>query len=448
MLPDRTIDRVCRLTLEAPDEVVARKGDDVIWVHRKEGTSVVDLVALDPPHLTDKDYLFQYFQEDNCARLLPILHFLRELSGWELPPLRACFMFDDPNLHWPSYGYVRYPELIQHALRHNYHVSFATVPFDSRYVHPPTAALFRENPSRISLLIHGNDHTHKELAQTYSDKKRQGIVAQALRRIERFERSSGLHVSRVMAAPHGACTEEMAKVLARTGFEAACISRGSIMAHNKNKVWPAAVGLSMAEFLGNDLPVIPRFGFGKTSRTQILLSAFLGQPVILVAHHEELAGGLELLQEAADFINSIDEVRWLDMKSIVRSNFCSRREDHVLHLEMYSRAIRFSVPENIRQLCIERPWLNGTNGEGLILRESEKTPERKNSYSGEPIEITPGADIEITSIHSDLIDPAKIPLPHTSLWAIARRHLCEGRDRLRPTIDRLFAFRTQGKGKY
>src|SRR6266480_3662974 len=101
-------------------------------------------------------------------------------------------MFDDPNLHWRSYGYIHYPELVDHARRHNYHACFATVPMDSWYAHPKTASLFRENRTRVSLLIHGNDHTYYELAVARSDESRQALAAQALRRIERLERLSAV----------------------------------------------------------------------------------------------------------------------------------------------------------------------------------------------------------------------------------------------------------------
>jgi len=82
----------------------------------------MDLVAMEPPEVADHEYLFQYFQKDDWARLLPILHFFSELTrsgSWTPPPVRACFMFDDPNLHWKSYGYVNYQQLAHQAREQN-----------------------------------------------------------------------------------------------------------------------------------------------------------------------------------------------------------------------------------------------------------------------------------------------------------------------------------------
>jgi hypothetical protein len=435
-LPDKAIERVCPLKPEAGDEVLAWKGDDILWLHGKQGASEVDLIAMEPAALADDGYLFEHFQKDNWLRLLPLLHFLREVSAWEYPPLRAGFMFDDPNLHWNSYGYINYARLVQDAARHNYHASFATVPMDGWHVHRETAALFQKNQSRLSLLIHGNNHTTKELARTQNDTSRRALAAQALRRIERLERASGLEISRVMAAPHGACIHDMATALLRTGFEAACISRGSIMATNPNTSWPLSVGLYPAEFLGAGLPVIPRFRLKRGCETEMLLTAFLGQPVIPVGHHQDVAGGLDLLAELAGALNSIGEVQWMDMKSIARSNYCTRREGEVLHVKMYSRKIALKAPQGVNQLCIQRPWLNDGATEGLTLRVVTGAPVSYPSYNGEPIATGTGEEIEIHAVPADAIDPRTVPITRTPLWAVARRQLCEARDRLKPLFDR------------
>lgn len=329
--------------------------------------------------------------------------------------------------------------LTLNAARHNYHASFATVPLDGRHFHRETAALFQRNQNRLSLLVHGNNHTTNELARTRDDRNQQALAAQALRRIERLERASGLEVSRVMAAPHGACTHDMATVLLRTGFEAACISRGSIMHHNPGTAWPASVGLNPAEFMEAGLPVIPRFRLKRGCETEMLLAAFLGQPVIPVGHHEDVAGGLDLLVELAGVLNAIGDVQWMDMKSIARSNYCTRRDGEVLHVKMYSRKILLKVPEGVNQLYVHRPWLNDGVSEGLTLRTSTGVPVSFPSYQGEAIPTASCAEIEVHAVPANAIDPRTVPIARTPLWAVARRQLAEARDRLKPMAARLFA---------
>ncbi len=346
-------------------------------------------------------------------------------------------MFDDPNLHWKTYGYVKYGELANHAARHNYHVSFAMVPMDGWYVHAETARIFRENKRWLSLLIHGNNHTSFELTQKHSDGMYQATAVQALQRIERFEKTSGIEVSRVMAAPHGACSHDMATALLQTGFEAACISRGSIMARNPDSVWPVTIGLNPAEFLGEGLPVIPRILLQRECELNMILAAFLGQPIIPVGHHEGLAGGLDLLRELAETINATGDVQWMDMGSISRSNFCTRREGDILHVKMYSRRIRLNVPEGVRLLYVHRPWLDEGVPEGLVLQNGNTDSVQFASYQGEAVPIESCTEIDLISAHPNLVNHGSVPLPRTPLWAIARRQLCEARDRLKPITDRL-----------
>ena len=69
-------------------------------------------------------------------------------EGWTLPPPRASFVIDDPNLHWPSYGYLDYRELVAHAPQHGYHVGLATVPLDGWLIDRRAAALVARNAVR------------------------------------------------------------------------------------------------------------------------------------------------------------------------------------------------------------------------------------------------------------------------------------------------------------
>jgi hypothetical protein len=438
VLPDTRLQHTYRLQKQSGDELVASRGDQALWVHRAGGPSTIDLVAMSPPEVSESQYLFEYFQQDNWIRLLPLLHFLRELSQWNLPSLRACFMFDDPNLHWRSYGYIKYQELVDHARKHNYHACFATVPIDSWYVHPETASLFRDNDALVSLLIHGNNHTYYELTHAArNDEGRQALAAQALRRIERLERLSALEVARIMAAPHGACDHLMGNILMRMGFEAACISRSSLMVRNPNTTWPISVGLNPAEFLGGGLPVIPRFNVQWDLQTHVRFAAFLGQPIIPVGHHDDVANGLDLLQTFADLINSLGNVQWMNMRGIAQTNFSGRREDDVLYVKMFSRRIRLRIPAGLGRLSCHRSWLTGNRGEGLTLLRSGSVPEVWDHYQGEFLQVSSGDEIVISSARSDVIDPRRIAVSRPSFWAVARRQLCEGRDRLRPIADRI-----------
>ncbi|MGZ8831278.1 MAG: hypothetical protein ACXW2Q_12990, partial [Thermoanaerobaculia bacterium] len=217
-----------------------------VWGIRGAPPSRNHFVGIPVPELGDGQPLFQCFDDGHLAEIIPLLSFLRELTDdprWTEPPLSACFMFDDPNLHWPTYGHLDFAEVAGQAARHRYHVAFATIPLDGWFVHSKTAALFRDHPEALSLLIHGNDHVKEELARRMSDAARAAMLRQALHRIVNLEKRSGVYVSRIMAPPHGACSEETLAQMCMSGFEAACISKGSLRHYNPRAPWLATVGV-------------------------------------------------------------------------------------------------------------------------------------------------------------------------------------------------------------
>lgn len=140
---DDSLNTLVRLAIEPADEVLARKGDVPVWVRRSLGPGTFDFLAVSLPELAPEQYLFDYFHHGSWVALLPVLQFLKEASPWASPPLRACFMFDDPNLHWRSYGHIDYQELARQGREHRYHASFATVPLDGWLVNRTAASLFR-----------------------------------------------------------------------------------------------------------------------------------------------------------------------------------------------------------------------------------------------------------------------------------------------------------------
>ncbi len=431
------------------EEPVASKAGHVFWVYRPEAQSAVDFLTVAPPELADDEYLWQYLQAGKFLRLLPLFHFLLEVTkdiAWEAPPLRASLILDDPNLHSMSYGYINFRDLVEHAKTHNYHVSVATIPLDAWRVHSKTASIFRENRSHISLLIHGNNHTRKELLTRRSDASKIELLAQALRRIERFEKKSGLEVSRVISAPHSACTREMLNFMLQLGYEAICIARDKLFRDNPLSSWSPETGLGMVDFQGGGLPIMtrvhlrpecnPQLRFCADWKTGIILSAFLSQPVIPCGHHQDAGAGMELLAEVAETINCLGRVKWMDMKGIARSNYMTRSEGKHLRVKMYARCISVDVPEGIEKMSVELPWI-GEDGdtEMLIHNHAEKgTLKLAAGKMSEVISVQSMETVEIIAVPKTTLNYSELPSPPCKLWPLARRILTEGRDRALPLL--------------
>lgn len=417
---------------------LATKGGAPVWAMRDGKGHPMHFVSLPVPELKEGEPLFKYFFGGQFVSLLPLFLFLKHLTedqSWEPPPLHACFMFDDPNLHWPTYGFVDFAQMKQHAKSQGHHVSFATIPLDAWYVHSPTARIF-QNSKELSLLIHGNNHISLEFARPYSDGEYHRMLRQALLRIANLEQRSGVEVSRVMVPPHGACSESVLREMAKVGFEAACISRWSLYHYNGEASWLRGFGMIPADVIAGTT-VIPRFRMSPTCHNSILVAALLRQPIIPMGHHLDVADGIQLLGDLAEFVNSLGNVQWAEMKRISRYHYARKHDGKILRLMMFTKRIEIPVPEGIDQILVERAWLGKGGYEPLKWRVQGEASEWNTQQPDEPICARSGETIEIVSSHSI----ARSIDNHTSiglhLWPLVRRQLAEARDRLTPLVTRV-----------
>jgi hypothetical protein len=325
-------------------------------------------------------------------------------------------MFDDPNLRAVKYGWIHYRELAEHARRHRYHVAIAMVPQDARFSSRDAVDIFSCNSEQLSLLFHGNDHTRAELT-AFDERRLTAACAQALRRVLRFENASQLTVDRVMVPPHGGCGMTALTVLPRLGFDAVCVSPGSLVHWNSTlgESYPH-VGLGVTELSPEAFPVVPRFGFGPDASLTASLSAFLHQPIICRGHHHDCAGGLDPLAELADHINQLGEVSWGSLAAILRQNYLHRQDGGDLYVKPLARKMTVAVPPGTTDVFIDWPVKSAVTS---VLETGGCATEL-------PVELRYGAEMNLATV----ADPEFRP------WPYLRRALCETRDRLGPVLGR------------
>jgi hypothetical protein len=424
-LHDAALDAVHSLPAGGSNEVLAASGDQPVWVTSERA----DSVALAPAELRGDECLRDRVRDGRFLAGTALVRFLQGLCAdmsWRPPPLRACILFDDPNLHWPSYGYLNYRELVRQADQHDYHVALAMVPFDGWFVHAPTASLFRDRPDRLSLIVHGNNHARLELARAGDPSRRRSLLSQALRRVAAFERRSGVPVARIMAAPHGVCSEEVARELTDLGFEGLCISRPFPWLARPGRPWlakpegsSALAGWHPASVVTGGLPVLLRQPFGARFE-EIALRAFLDQPLILYGHHQDLEGGVDQLADLAAAIRRLGEVEWVSPGEIARSNVTTWRERDQLRVRMFSRRAEVELPPDVERVTAEFPVLDAASiADALEYERNADDPRR----------------VEVC-VRRSTPDLSTIEQPRRLQLAIARRLMSEGRDRLVPVYRR------------
>jgi len=426
-------DGIAGLEEPAMDLVIARVDERAVWATRTDRGWLTERVAFSLPEPKENEGLGDIFNQYNYARLLPLVDFARRISGkYNLSKqvISACFMFDDPNLHSCSYGFLNFNTLGREATKYAYHVAFATVPLDSWYFNAHVASHFAANRAKLSLLIHGNDHTRNELATLDDSQVRLASLAQALRRIDRFERASGVQVARVMAPPHGACSEDTLIDMGRLGYSGACVSHSSLRYWNPTARWRNTFILQATPLIGG-LPIAPRFRISAGCQPAILLAAYLGQPIIPVGHHNDAREGLDLLAELAGFINTLPRIRWADMQAVFDENYWLS-PGPVGDLVVGSRRVSLAVPHGYESIRVATAWTRMPSAEPIAVNLNQETLTFQSGSVTDSIYVREGDSLAVSVAVSNAIAPGSVPPPRRRLWPFLRRQIVECRDRLSP----------------
>ena len=422
------------LAQETGDEIVGLMEGQPFWLRRGIGRTRTDLVALDLPAMAEGYRLFDYFQPGRFVRLLPLLEFIRTRTAevdLDHGFFRACFVFDDPNLIRPRFGCLSFRELASHARAHGYHASIAMVPMDAAKAGNEAVEIFRANSAQLSLLIHGNDHTHLELLRCCSDSERHALLAEALRRIEVLEQRHGLVVDRVMEPPHGVVARAMFPAMAALGFESALTTFQHLLHFEPLEPWSRHLGMDISEVMPGGMATIPRIRMLPDWKTA----------VVLAGHHQDAAEGLEFLAELAQLVAGFGSVRWLSPSGIARSNFKVRRDGTRLWVKAYQRRVSVSIPDAVDQLIVERAWVASDESERLTV-ESQTDGHLFSAVQGRvssALQVRAGDTVDIRSFFGQPLSAGEIRPPRWRPWPVARHFLTGTRDRLYPWLHPLAA---------
>lgn len=406
-------------------EALAFDDDRTFWT--RDRSTFEEQAAVVPRELAVGETLRNRMRPGAILPLLPLTSFLlrvAEASGLKRVPLRATFLIDDPNLHRMRYGYLDFAELAARATAEGWHIAFATIPLDAWFVDQRAVRLFMSSKSQLSLLFHGNNHVKRELARLTTDERALREMGQALNRIRGFERRTGLPVSRVMAPPHGDYSPTTARALARLGFSALTVGTPYPWMPSSEPRQSLA-GWRPAEFV-EGLPIIPRHHL-RGDHEELVLRAFLRQPLVIYGHHTDAAQGVEVFSEAARRIRSLGEVSWMDLDAIVRTNAETFDAGERTLVRMYSRNATIDLD---RPATVVVEFVDDHELDVEVTAGGQVYP------GPGPHAIESGGLVNVSARPRDRVDPCRIARPRPTLWPRTRRLITEARDRLLPAICR------------
>ena len=321
---------------------------------------------------------------NDVLQLLPIMMFLRYCCGqncWHSPGFYANLTIDDPWLKEP-YGHLSYKKLVEQMKKYNFHTTIAFIPWNYDRSEEEIVNLFHNHSDELSICVHGNDHDHYEFYKYEIDtgdpwpakslKVQEANIKQAIARMEKFRRITGLSYDRVMIFPHGISPLETLKLLKKYNFLATLNANNVPLGSEQPKdklFYLRPFTLDFGNFAS-----IKRYEVRQKSFVDFAIDLFLGNPILIYEHHQFFSKGIDVFNEVADAINRIEPaIEWQSLGYIAR--------------HLYLQRLRNDGNYDIRAFCksIELENLNNRDVTYFIQKEETFSPQiKKVINNGEP----------------------------------------------------------------
>jgi len=291
---------------------VKRQGAQILL---NSSTSVIDVST----HCT------RYFDvRQNVCNTVPIVMYVKWAFGAAEPnEIGACLIVDDPPLK-PRYGFLEYQEALRLMDQHNFATTIAFIPWNWRRTDKRTVELFHRRPDRLSLCIHGCDHTAKEFGERSTAVLNKRINV-ANHRIRLLGRRTQLRPDGVMLFPQGVFSESAARALKLNGFVAAANTEVVPVYEEENKTTVGDLfGQAIMKYAS--FPMFTR-RYLAHGVENFAFDGLLGKPCLIAAHHDDFAGDARILLHVIAKLNSLNwKLRWRSLGGAISRCFSVRND--------------------------------------------------------------------------------------------------------------------------
>jgi hypothetical protein len=276
--------------------------------------NVVDVLALRKTYFDVREGFFE---------TVPIVMYAKWAFGIDAPAeINACLIVDDPPLK-PRYGFLKYRDAVRFMDDHNFVITIAFIPWNWHRTDARTVQLFQERPDKLSLCVHGCDHTGGEFAER-SPAALNKRIAVANRRMQLLRQRTGLRHSEVMLFPQGAFSAGALRAMKLNGFIAAASTEVAPVRADENRTTIADL-LSLAIRKYASFPIFTR-RYVAHGVENFAFDGLLGKPCLIAAHHDDFADEARVLLQVIAKLNSLNwKLRWGSLGEAVTGSFRFRR---------------------------------------------------------------------------------------------------------------------------
>ena len=372
----------------------------------------------------------KYFDvRENACNTVPIIMYARGAFGiGEVPEIGACLIVDDPPLK-PRYGFLNYQEALRLMDEHNFATTVAFIPWNWRRTDARTVQLFHQRSDRLSICIHGCDHTAKEFAERSMAVLNKRINV-ATTRMRLLGKRTQLRPDGIMLFPQGAFSESAARALKLNGFVATANTEVAPVHTDENKTTVGDLfGQAIMKYAS--FPMFTR-RYLAHGVENFAFDGLLGKPCLIAAHHDDFAGDSRILLHVIAKLNSLNwKLRWRSLGGAISRCFSLRNgSDSSRCVEMYGSSLLYKNSEGAYEGTIfrkeEEDWqhvqgvtINGLSVDymhnGGFLRFEGMIPPNESAE----VRILYSAGPALASNEEDI---------HYRAKAVLRRYLSEFRD--------------------
>lgn len=382
------------------------------------------------------------------AGAVPLVMYLkwsfREIC-WTTRETSACLIIDDPLLK-PRYGFLDFRELLQLMNKQTFATTIAFIPWNWRRTNRGTLATFQQNSKKLSVCVHGCDHSGREFATRSTGLLNRKLKTAKYRMNSLLERS-GLHHDKVMVFPQGAFSPEVGVTLKGNGFIAAVNTEVAPANHNCNETTIADLW-SVAILRYGGFPIFTR-RYITHGIENFAFDGLLGKPCFVVGHHELFRDHGSKLSEFIEKLESLNwNLCWRTLGNAVCRSYSIQRRDGTIRVRMFAEQL---IIENIeavpRQMTVLKDEADIAAVKGVTVNQETVGYEYANGCLRFIVNIPCRSTAEIRCTYHEEMTPSASSEPISDkLKVAARRYLSEFRDNYVSRNDFLYRTAAVAKG--
>lgn len=248
----------------------------------------------------------------------------------------ACVILDDPVLR-KKYGFVDFFQLARAVSEHHFSLNVSLIPWNWKRSCAQVIELFKRNSSRLSISVHGCDHSAREFA-TGSPDALHAKAKLALTRMAWHERRTGLPFDPIMVFPQGAFSSAAPGQLQQCGFTAAVNTDLSSIDQPQDICVSDAWSMAILKY-GNFAIYTRRYAFHGLHN--FAFDLLLGKPCLVTTHHQDYQNDSRDLVAFIGQLNRLrTTLRWRPLGEVIRRAYQQRwRPDGVREILMFGNEI-------------------------------------------------------------------------------------------------------------